>query len=51
LLAINREARQLASMREITIISLHYKVQWRDIDARNLEAHLAKILEGDPTME
>jgi len=38
-------------MRRITIIAVHHKLQWRDTDAGHLESILAKILEGDPTIE
>lgn len=38
-------------MRRITIIAVHHKLQWRDTDAGHLESILAKILEGDPTVE
>jgi hypothetical protein len=38
-------------MRKITIIAVHHKLQWRDTDAGNLESILAKMLEGDPTIE
>jgi hypothetical protein len=30
---------------------VHHKLQWRDTDAGHLESILAKILEGDPTIE
>ncbi|MFZ0798878.1 MAG: hypothetical protein WCA13_03390 [Terriglobales bacterium] len=38
-------------MRNITIIALHHKLQWRDTDLGHLESLLTKVLEGDPSIE